>query len=134
MKRLLLIFIVALFAITSFAAIASAFTMNEQVVVAGELIAIARVPAGGLTPTQRIERINERLAYILGYERLSPSAIYLVPKGDCIAIMVGRSLLMTVTPRDAKANNTTVSKLAQEWLRNARMALPKARPTMGVLA
>ncbi|MDI6828215.1 MAG: hypothetical protein QME62_07020 [Armatimonadota bacterium] len=134
MKRIIFASIIALFAIMVLTPVAMAFTMNEKVVVAGEVVAIARVSAGGLSPTQRIERINERLAYILGYERLSPSAIYLVPKGNTIAIMVGRSLLMTVTPRDAQANNTTVSKLAREWLRNARIALPMARPSPGVLA
>ena len=132
MKRILLVLIAVplLFAIAM--PMASAFTMSEKVVVANDLVAIARTGAGGLTADQRINRINERLAYILGYEPLAARDIYLRRVGNSYAIMVGQSLLMTVTTSDARANGTTVSGLAREWLRNARMALPQARPTPGI--
>lgn len=109
--------------------VAIAFTMAERVVVANELIAIARVPAGGLTPDERIDEINDRLAYIIGFERLSPDNISaIIAPGGSRAIMVGRSLLMTVTPADARANGTTVAGLTREWLQNIREILPEARP------
>ena len=132
MKRLTLIPIgvAALLALSTFA---GAFTMSEKVVVANQLIAIARVPAGGFTADQRIDKVNDRLLYILGYEPLAPRDIYAVrASGDTMALMVGNRLLLTVTSADAKANDTTVSRLTRVWLQNAREALPQARPTPAI--
>jgi len=111
---------------------AGAFTMSEKVVVANQLIGIARVGAGGFTADERIDRVNERLAYILGFEPLDPGSIYAVRDGGSRIIMVGDTQLITVTPADARANNATVDTLTSLWLRNARMALPQARPTPSV--
>ena len=132
MKRFLLIILTVAVTVSALASLACAFTMSEKVVVANELIAIARTPAGGFSAQERIDRINERLAYILGYEPLAPRDIYTVRRGGSMAIIVGDRLLMTVTPNDARANNTTVSALASVWLRQARMAIPQARPTPGI--
>lgn len=127
-RRVLILPVIALM-LALCCSFASAFTMAEKVVVANELIAIARVPAGGLTPNQRIDEINDRLAYIIGFERLTPENITAVmAPGGSRAIMVGRSLLMTVTPADARANGTTVAGLTREWLQNIREILPEARP------
>ena len=107
--------------------------MSEKVIVANELIAIARVPAGGFTADQRIDRVNERLAYILGYEPLAPRDIYAVrARGGSMSIMVGNRMLMTVTSADARANNTTVAGLTRDWLMRCRDALPQARPTPAI--
>jgi len=133
MKRLMLTLLAAAVILGVCGSFARAFTMAEKVVVANELVAIARVPAGGFTAQQRIDRVNERLAYILGYEALSPRDIYAVPApGGSRAIMVGDSLLITVTPRDAFANDATVVGLTRTWLQLAKEALPQARPTPGV--
>ena len=107
---------------------ANAFTMVEKVVVADRLTMIARTSAGGFTAEQRIDRINERLAYILGYQLLTPNNIRLIRSAGEPAIFVGDKLLATVTTNDARANNTTVKALAHVWLRNTRLALPHARP------
>jgi hypothetical protein len=49
-------------------------------------------------------------------------------------IRVGRSLLVTVTRADARANGARSPRtLARVWLRNLRDAMPQARP-MSVLA
>ena len=109
--------------------LACAFTMSEKVVVANELIAIARVPAGGFSAQERVDRINERLAYIFGYESLDPRSISAVPRGSERLIMVGDTPLITVTARDARANNTTVQGLTRTWLQLAKEAIPQARPT-----
>jgi len=133
MKRLMPALLAAVVIMAAFGSFARAFTMSEKVVVANELVAIARVPAGGFTPQQRIDRINERLIWILSYEPLNPGAIYAVwAPGKSRAIMVGDRLLMTVTSSDASANNTTVPGLTRVWLQYAREALPQARPTPGV--
>lgn len=119
--------------LVAFSSFASAFTMSEKVVVANELIAIARAPAGGMTAQQRIDKVNERLAYILGYEPLAPRDIYAVRgPGGTMSIMVGNRLLLTVTSADAMANNSTLPVLTRDWLMRARDAIPQARPTPAI--
>lgn len=132
MKRLVVTAVVAAVIVALCASFAGAFNMTQKVVVANELIAVARVGAGDLTAQERIDRVNERLAYILGYEPLDPGSIYAVTRGDSRVIMVGKSTLITVTPADARANNMSVSKLTSIWLRNAREAIPQARPTPSI--
>lgn len=124
--------VIATVMIGAFASLAGAFTMSEKIVVANELIAIARVGAGGYTADERIDRVNERLAYILGFEPLDPGSIYAVRDGRSRVIMVGDTQLITVTPADARANGMSVSELTNIWLRNAREVLPQARPTPSI--
>jgi len=114
---------------------ASAFTMTQRAVIANQDVFVMRVAAGGMTAEQRLDRVNERLAYILGYEPLRPSAIKAVPHGNVVELRVGKSLLTTVTPADARANGTrNVAGLARVWLRNLRDALPEARPASVIAA
>jgi hypothetical protein len=109
---------------------AHSFTMSQRCVIANEDCFVMRVPAGGMTAEQRLDRVNERLAYILGYESLRPNTVRLAKMGESVQIMVGRSLLTTVTLADARANGTRdVMGLARLWQRNLREALPEARPT-----
>lgn len=133
MKRFALILIATAALMVALSSYAGAFTMSEKVVVANQLIAIARVSAGGMTADQRINRVNERLAYILGYEPLDAKNVYAVPsRGGTMSIMVGNRLLITVTSADAMANNTTVPVLTRYWLVRAREAMPQARPTPAI--
>ena len=108
---------------------AGAFTMTQKCVIANELCFVSRASVGGVTAEQRIDRVNERLAYILGYENLRPSNIRMVAMGPDTEIRVGKSLLVTVTPADARANGMRrPQSLASIWLRNLRDAMPQARP------
>jgi hypothetical protein len=59
---------------------AGAFTMTQKCVIANELCFVARVGAGGMSAEDRINRVNERLAYILGYENLRPNNIRMVAR------------------------------------------------------
>jgi hypothetical protein len=127
MKRLALALTLSVALLALFATVAGAFTMSQKIVVADQLVAITRVPAGGFTPDQRIDRVNERLAVILGYT-LSPRRIRAEWVGRDMAITVDHRLLVTVTPADARANGTTVETLAHYWLANLREALPEAAP------
>ena len=104
------------------------YTMQYKNVIANELVFIVRVGAGGLSATERVDRLNERLAYILGYERLSPGNVYIQTEAGMPTIYVGRSRLFTVTPADAEAVGASPGTLAQIWLANLRRALPQARP------
>ncbi len=113
---------------------AGAFTMTQKCVIANELCFVTRTNAGGMTAEERLNRVNERLAYILGYENLRPGNVRLVsmPNG-AQEIRVGRSLLVTVTRADARANGARNPRtLGRLWLRNLRDALPAARPLANI--
>lgn len=105
------------------------YLMTQRVVIANEDCFVLRAAVGRLTPERRVDLVNERLAYILGYEHLAPGNVYPVDRGASVGIFVGRSLLVTVTAADARAGGTRdVHSLAAAWLRRLRHALPRARP------
>lgn len=106
------------------------YTMQDKCVVANQLCFIVRAPAGDLSSHKRVDLMNDRLAYILGYERLNPSNITIHKINNQRAIYVGRSLLIDVTHNDAKSDGTTTKALSRQWLSRLRAALPQARPTM----
>ena len=111
------------------------YTMAQRNVIANQDVFIMRASSAGMTPEQRMDRINERLAYILGYENLAPRNIRLVDRGSAVDIEVGRSHLVTVSAADARANGTrNIRGLAGVWLRNLRSALPQARPRSALVA
>jgi hypothetical protein len=129
MKKIVLPLGTAMVLSVSLMSQAGAFTMTQKCVIANELCFVARAGAGGMTPEQRIDRVNERLAYILGYESLRPGNIRMVSMGPDIEIRVGKSLLTTVTRADARANGARNPRtLANVWVRNLRDAMPQARP------
>ncbi len=136
MKRLVSVFVMSVVILSVLGTFAGVFTTSEKMIVANQLIGIVRVPAGGLTADKRVDRINERLAYILGYERLTPDNIYAVQeKYGEMSIMVGDRLLVRVTAgQDARANAATVSELTREWLSRAKAIVPQARPKASVRA
>lgn len=107
---------------------ANAATMAETVVVCDDVLMVARVPASGLSPAERVEMINERLDIILGCEELTAANINLKTINSEKVIYVGSHPLLTVTKGDAVANGTTVYRLAERWLRNTKATLPLARP------
>jgi hypothetical protein len=106
----------------------SEFTTAQKCIIANELVFIMRAGAGGLSPEQRIDRVNEQLAYILGYEPLNPSRTRAIRRGDHYEIFIGNSKLVSVYPVDARANGTTLARLANNWVTNLRRTLPQARP------
>jgi hypothetical protein len=109
---------------------AGAATMAQQCVIADKVCFVMRASDGPLSPEQRIDRVNDRLAYILGHESLRPGSVQAVPlaNGDA-KIRVGRSLLTNVTRADAVANGApSPQALALIWVSNLRTALPQAEP------
>ncbi len=109
---------------------AGAFTMAQQCVIANTLCFPLRVSASGMTPERRIDQVNDRLAFILGYETLRPENIRTRPtSGGEVGIWVGRSLLTTVTWADARATAApSPQAVARIWTSRLRVALPQARP------
>jgi len=111
---------------------AEAATMAQQCVIADRVCFVMRAGDGRFTPEQRIDRVNDRLAYILGHEKLRPENIEAVPLPNGEAkIRVGRSLLTNVTRADAVANGApSPQALARVWLANLRVAIPQAEPKL----
>jgi hypothetical protein len=109
---------------------ARAFTMAQKCVIANQDCFPVRTSAGRLSPEQRIDQINDRLAYILGCETLRPENVRMKPTRDGeVEIWVGRSLLTTVTGADARANGAPgPAAVAGVWAKNLQVALPQARP------
>lgn len=112
-----------------FAAASYSYDMTEKMVVANQLIAVMRASADAMSPTERLDRINERFADIVATEELTADNIHLSVIDGNKTIMVGSKVLLTVTPADAEVNNSTVDDLAAQWLANCRAILPQARPT-----
>jgi hypothetical protein len=136
MKKLMLPLGAAMVVAMMSAVPAGAFTMAQRCVIANEDCFVMRASAAGMAPEERLNRVNERLAYILGYENLRPNNIRMVamPNG-AQEIRVGDSLLVTVTRADARANGArNPSSLGRIWLRNLRDALPEARPLAVIAA
>jgi hypothetical protein len=109
---------------------ARASTMSQKCVVANMDCFPLRASAQKMTPEQRTDQVNDRLAYILGYEALEQSNIRtrMTNNGE-VEIRVGSSLLVTVTEADARASGAAdIQSLAQIWTNNLRVALPQASP------
>lgn len=108
---------------------ANAFDMARKAVISSQLMFVPRVDSGGFTAQERADLVNDRICSIIGTESIAARNIHLKQVGSCVAIMVGKSLLYTVTPEDAHANNTrSVMALAKRWLKNIQEALPESRP------
>jgi hypothetical protein len=118
--------LVAAAAITG-AAWAAPLPLTQRVVIANLDCWAVRAPFKSLSPEERVGRLNDRLAVILGEENLSPSNIYLAPSGAYTHIYVGRSHLFTCVPEDARmAGESSTAALARKWVRKLRVALPQA--------
>ncbi|MHB0913253.1 MAG: hypothetical protein ACYC2Y_07385 [Armatimonadota bacterium] len=72
--------------------------------------------AGGAKPTERMQKIAERLSQSTG-------AVWYKKVGSDAQIMVGNSLLITATSAEAAAQKTTAVKLAEDWVRKLKDAL-----------
>jgi hypothetical protein len=128
MKRRVVLSAVAL---TGLAGWCTAARADESVwSVAGKEVLRMRASVGGLTPDKRVERLDERMNNILSRGDGAVEARHLALKRGrgVIAIFVRGELLVTITPEDAAANNTTREYLAHAWLSNLRKTLPLIAP------
>jgi hypothetical protein len=89
-----------------------------------------RVAAGGFSPEQRLERLQERVVQVLSREELRPEHVRVVPGrgGRSATITVGPVLFVTVTEADAAASRSTPVKLAEVWAENFRKGFAASRP------
>lgn len=100
--------------------------------VAGRQVLRLHATAGGMTPQERVEALDERLTNILseGETRLGAEDIALKTSNGEVIITVRNKLLVTVTRQDAEANSTTPQELGRRWLVNLRNTLPLLAPRL----
>ena len=98
-----------------------------EVVIGGELVLRFRVGAGSMSAGDRADAIQARLVKFLYDPQLEAKDITTVASGKDRTIQIKQELLVTVTPQDAKANQTTPQKLAETWATHLRELLPKLK-------
>lgn len=84
-------------------------------VLMGELVVIElRTAAGAYTPIERAEIVAERLVTAVA-AGIGPADIQTVAAGSDHRVYMGQSLLVTATPAEAAAHQTTPASLASRW-------------------
>lgn len=95
----------------------------------GEIILRLRADAGGLTPQQRVDTIQGRIAAILGTPNIKPAdvTVYAPAKGTPVIYALGRRLLTVdaATVRAAGSANLTPLEAASEWAKRLQQVLPR---------
>ncbi len=97
----------------------------RDITVGGKFIFRLRAGTATMSLEQRAQMVEERLIEILG-QPVHPEQITLreVKKDHQYEIYVRGRLLVTVLPEDGRAENTTVSRVANRWLEQIRRNLP----------
>jgi hypothetical protein len=87
---------------------------------------------GGFTAKQRADQVTARMTEILSLPNLQASDVqaHQLPGTGEAAIFVRDHLLVTVGWQNARANNTTPSLLAQQYVETLRRVIPKVKPQM----
>ncbi len=125
MKKLILIAIAA--TLLSSLVSSAALCANGEVYLGGYLLLRIRCGAGGFTLEQRTDKLQARANDLLAWGRNVQKFTVQKSKGN-VGIYADNTLFLTVAPGDAKANNTTVEKLAKNWAGRLTQLYPEARP------
>jgi len=88
-----------------------------------------RTPAAGFTVDQRRVLLERRLTEMFSCENTRSPDVRVGNIRGKPTIYVGETQLITVYPRDAEANKTTMEWLAAHWAERLRKALPHVGPT-----
>jgi len=99
-----------------------------DVVAGGMLILRIRAEAGGMSIEQRAMIVEQRITNALSKLRPTAQAITIRTVNAQPAIFVGDIMIITVDANHARLNGSTQQALAEVWLRNLQVALPKAVP------
>jgi Kef-type K+ transport system membrane component KefB len=101
------------------------------VVVGDRVVFTLRAGVGSITPIERAGIVNARLERALNDPKLVPETLEVSPPtsehADPLIVVSGLPLI-SVTPADALAEETTPEELAQRWARTLREALIEIKP------
>jgi len=105
------------------------FYTPKEISMNGNIIFRVRTDAGGLTASQRVIKIQERLVDIMSDPNILPDDIYVyhsdITDGG-YDIYVKDHLLLTVDCQLARANDSKCEQLAIDWAEKLRANLPYA--------
>lgn len=96
-----------------------------DITVGGKFIFRLRTGTATMSLQERARQVEERLIEILGQPvRAEQITLREVKKDHQYEIYVRGRLLITVLPEDGRAENTTVTRVANRWLEQLRRNLP----------
>lgn len=101
---------------------------TNAVIVCNQVTLRIRVPAQGMSVQQRVADIYRRIVLAWSRERITADRVTLQQTGGTWSIYAGRTLIVTVTQEDARANGTSTAGLAQAWHAKLRELLPQCKP------
>jgi hypothetical protein len=103
-------------------------TDKGNIMMAGSLLFRIRCASGGMSIAQRAESVQRRVNDLIIPGGIDMSTVQVKTVGSTASIYAAGSLLVTVTSCDARANKTTVGKLANQWAERFKMLYPGIIP------
>lgn len=101
---------------------------TNAIIICNQIALRIRVPAQGMNVQQRVADIYRRIVLAWSRERITAERVTLQRTGGTWSIYAGRTLIITVTQKDAQANGTSAAALAQAWHAKLRELLPQCKP------
>ncbi len=103
-----------------------ALAAEGDISVGGQILFTIKAPAAGASIAARADAVSDRLGAIIANPYLRSSDIHLVQQADrSVLLMVGKRLLVTVTPEDGRINQLSAWDQARIWRNELRQNLPK---------
>ncbi|MHB9037453.1 MAG: hypothetical protein ACYC64_12370 [Armatimonadota bacterium] len=99
-----------------------------NVMMANRLLLRLRCPVSGYTIAERADAVQRRLNELIIPGGINLNTVRIKVTGNTTAIYAAGTLLVTVSECDARANNTTVSSLARQWVARFKMLYPQVIP------
>jgi hypothetical protein len=84
-------------------------------------------PHGSLSPAERADLANRKLAQALRDPRIGPEQVVAVPAGDSVLIEAGPLAILEVTAADAAAHDSAPRALADLWTGLIRREMDRAK-------
>lgn len=99
-----------------------------NVMMANILLFRIRCPASGYSVQERADAVQRRLNDLIVAGGIDMNTVKIVTVNNTTAIYAGGRLLVTVSECDARANKTTVAKLARRWTDRFKKIYPMIIP------
>lgn len=98
--------------------------------IGGTDLFVLRAPVGSISPPERAELANRRLAVALRDPKVGPEQVIAVTRGHSVIIEAGGEPVLEVTPEDAAAYDSSPPVLANLWADLIRKELGRRKSEM----